>query len=202
MSQKLVVCPECDALYRRRPLDIGESARCTRCHAILYRRLRRRPEHVLALVVAALVTFVIANTFPIVELNVQGIHNQATLVGSVAALLNEGRPLVAVLVGATTMMFPLLELLALCALLVLAELRRPTPLFGALWHFVHVLRPWGMIEVFMLGVVVALIKLTHLAQVVPGVALWAFGVLTLLLGSIVSYDLRCLWDCFDEGAPE
>jgi paraquat-inducible protein A len=51
-----------------------------------------------------------------------------------------------------------------------------------------------MIEVFMLGVLVALVKLSHLAHVLPGIALWAFGALTVLLAAILTLDLRTLWN--------
>jgi paraquat-inducible protein A len=58
-------------------------------------------------------------------------------------------------------------------------------------------RPWGMIEVFMLGVLVSLVKLSAMANVLPGVALWAFGALTMLLALVLSYDLRNLWIVID-----
>jgi len=189
-SGRLVSCPECDALHRHRSLVRGEKARCIRCHAILYRHPSLRPDQLLPLVIGALITFVIANGFPIVNLEVQGLSNSATLFGSILALWGEGRQLVAVLVFATTLLFPLIDLLAMLALLLLSRHGRP----AALWRFVQALRPWGMIEVFMLGVLVALVKLSHLAQVLPGVALWAFGVLTLLLALILSFDPRSLWD--------
>jgi len=193
MSDSLVVCLECDALHQRRALAAGEAARCIRCGAVLYRHPWLSREQVLALVVTALLTFVIANSYPIVNLTVQGIDNSATLFGSILALWNEGRMLVAVLVFATTLLFPLIDLVALLILLVLVRRRHPPPLFAPLLRFVQALRPWGMTEVFMLGVVVALVKLSHMAHILPGVALWAFGALTLLLAAIVSFDLRSLW---------
>jgi paraquat-inducible protein A len=192
----LVACPECDALHRRRPLRRGDKARCVRCGTVLYRNPRLRPDQILPLVVCALVTFGIANVFPIVDLHVQGLHSSSTLFGSILALWGEERQMVAALVFATTLLFPLVDLSAMLALLLLSRLGRPAPL----WRFVQALRPWGMIEVFMLGVLVALVKLSHLAHVLPGVALWAFAVLTILMVIILSYDPRSLWDHPNGGA--
>ncbi len=144
--------------------------------------------------VGALVTFVIANSFPIVDLEVQGQNSSATLFGSIQALWGEGRSLVAILVFATTQLFPLVDLLAMLALLLLSRRGHP----ASIWRFLRALRPWGMIEVFMLGVVVALVKLSHLAHVLPGAALWAFAALTVLLAIILTFDPRSLWDSPEE----
>ena len=192
----LIACPECDALHRRRPLTRGDKARCVRCGAVLYRYPRLRPDQMLPLVVCAMVTFVIANFFPIVDLHVQGLHSSSTLFGGIRALWGEERRMVAALVFATTLLFPLIDLSAMLALLLLSRRGRPAPL----WRFVQALRPWGMIEVFMLGVLVALVKLSHLAHVLPGVALWAFAALTIQMAIILSFDPRSLWDHPSGGA--
>jgi paraquat-inducible protein A len=142
----------------------------------------------LPLVAGALLTYLIANTFPIVNLGIQGQTVSATLLGSILALWGEGRQLVAVLVFATTLLFPLVDLLAM--LIMLLPSKRP----ALLWRFVLALRPWGMVEVFMLGTLVALVKLSHMAHVVPGAALWAFAVLTILMAVILAFDPRSLWD--------
>ncbi|WP_199175577.1 paraquat-inducible protein A [Telmatospirillum siberiense] len=190
MTGHLVACPECDALHRRRALRRGAKARCVRCGAVLYRHPHLHPDQLLPLVVCALLTYVIANVFPIVDLQIQGQTNSATLYGSILALWREGRELVAVLVFATTLLFPLVDLLAMLVLLLTFRRGRP----ATLWRFVEGLRPWGMIEVFMLGMLVALVKLSHLAHVLPGVALWAFAALTLLMAAILTFDPRALWD--------
>jgi paraquat-inducible protein A len=160
-----------------------------RCGAVLYRRSRLRLDQLLALVVGALVTFLLANAFPIVDLEVQGIRNSTTLAGSVLALWGEGRWPVAILVCLTTQVFPVIDLLAMLVLLAAAQggwsFKGPVVL---VFRFVRVLRPWGMIEVFMLGTLVALVKLSHLAHVMPGVALWAFGALTVMTTVVVSFD--------------
>jgi len=189
-TDSLVACPECDLLHRRRPLARGEKAKCIQCGGVLYRRPGLQAGQMVPLVIGALITFLIANGFPIVDLQVQGLRTSATLFGSILALWGEGRMVVAILVFTTTLLFPLIDLLSMLALLLLSHHGHP----ALLWRFVQALRPWGMIEVFMLGVLVALVKLSHLAQVLPGVALWAFAALTVLLAVILSFDPRSLWD--------
>ncbi len=194
VMDQLCACPHCDALHRRPPLRRGEKALCVRCGSTLARRHRLAPDQVLALVVAAVMVFAIANAFPIVDLRIQGLHGGTTLFGAVAALWSDGRQPMAVLVCATTQAFPLLDLASMLALLLAVSRRRRPGWFGPLLRAVQELRPWGMVEVFMLGVVVSLVKLSGMAHILPGMALWAFALLTVLMAAILSFHPHQLWD--------
>lgn len=189
----LIACPECDRLHVRTPVRAGEKAKCVRCGAVLHQEPRWRPDQMLAVVATALIAFIIANAFPILELRVQGSVSKATLLGSIVILWGEGRELVAATVFVTAWLTPLFDLLAMAALLLAALSGRRPVYFAPLLRLLLSVRPWGMIEVLMLGVLVSMIKLSHLALMTPGVALWAFICLTLLLAVVLSYDPRCLW---------
>lgn len=189
----LIACEECDALHRRQALGRGEAALCRRCGAELEREAGVHGRRALPLALAGIVVYVIANAFPIVEMEMQGIASRATLAGSVLALDAGGMPLVALLVMATTILFPLMQLLILAYLLL--GVRNPVrpPAFDACARLAQALRPWAMVEVFLLGIVVALVKLSAMATVLPGVALWAFGALTVLLAAVSSLPPRYVW---------
>jgi paraquat-inducible protein A len=189
----LIACEGCDALYGRPLLKRREIARCARCGTELERHPGRKGERMLPLTIASLVLFAIANAFPIVEIEVGGSTSQTTLLGSVVALAGEGRALVATIVLATTILFPLLQLTVLFYLLMPSRQSRPPAGFDWLVRAIQSVRPWGMIEVFLLGVLVAIIKLSSMAIIVPGPALWAFVALTLLLTAVLSFDPRTLW---------
>jgi len=192
--RSLVVCEGCDAVYRRPTLHAREVAHCLRCGTELARHPGAQQQRMLPLTVACLILFAIANLFPIVEIKLQGLASQTTLAGAVVALGGEGMSLVAMLVLATTLLFPLMQLAILFYLLVpLNRGRRPRG-FPMLVRLLQSLRPWGMVEVFLLGVLVAIVKLSGMATVVAGPALWAFVGLTVMLTVVVSFDPRTLWD--------
>ena len=196
----LIACPNCDTLHRRTDVPARGAARCVRCHSVLYRAPDLRLSRVLALTLSCLIVFAIANAFPIVEIEVQGIYTRTTLIGAAWALYREGMWLVALLVFTTTVLSPLSQLLALVHLIgPLSVGRRPYAVFHVM-RAIEFCRPWGMIEVFMLGVLVSLVKLSSMASVLPGIALWAFGALTVLLAMVLSYDLRNLWLVIDRTA--
>ena len=195
----LIACEGCDALYTRPLLQRREIARCARCGTELERHPGGKAERMLPLTIASLVLFAIANAFPIVEIELGGSTSRTTLLGAVIALAIGDRALVAAIVLATTILFPLLQLTVLFYLLMPS--REPGPPAGFDWlvRAIQSVRPWGMIEVFLLGVLVAIIKLSSMAIIVAGPALWAFVALTLLLTAILSFDPRGLWT--DELAP-
>lgn len=190
---RLVACEYCDAIYERTPISPGERALCLRCGGELYRESRRHYRRLLPLVITALILFLISNAFPIVEMDLKSVRTQTTLLGAVQALYDDHMALVAALVFATTILFPLAELLMMAYLLVpMAQHRMPAG-FDRIVRGIRQTRPWGMIEVFMIGVPVTLVKLSTMARVLPGIALWSFGALVIVLAAMLSFDPRDLW---------
>src|SRR5262245_5755928 len=193
-ANALIACHECDLLQRQRPLPDGGRALCPRCGATLYRSHARGNERALALALGAIVLFVIANSFPIVSLELGGERVEAKLYGAVRQLYRTDMQLLAALVFVTMLVMPLTQLVAMCWLL--APLRDGGWTRGRSFVFraLQSARTWGMVEVFVLGVLVTLVKLAHLAHAVPGIALWSFGALMLAIAAAeASFDPRELW---------
>ncbi|HVP09122.1 MAG TPA: paraquat-inducible protein A [Burkholderiales bacterium] len=195
MSAPLAACHECDLLQREVPLPAGGVARCVRCGAELYRDRPHSLDRALALTAGALLLFAIANCFPILGLALQGQVINTTLYDTVDRLWDEDMKSVAALVFATTIAMPALELGALAYLLAPVRFGRLPPHFALVFRVLQAVRPWGMVEVLMLGVLVSLVKLAHLAGVVPGIALWSFGALMLVMAALAAvFDPRALWE--------
>jgi paraquat-inducible protein A len=196
----VILCDSCDAICDRVPLGEREIASCPRCGIELERHHGAQRERILPLTVASLIVFVIANLFPIVEIELRGLRSETTLAGAVIALAGDGRSLLALLVLATTLLMPLLHLLILLWLLVPLQWGRGCRAagFAPLVRALQALLPWGMVDIFLLGVLVAIIKLSSMATVLPGPALWAFMALTVLLTMVTAFDPRRLWQMVDE----
>jgi paraquat-inducible protein A len=192
---RLLACHECDLLQRVAILPLGGKAYCRRCSALLYRHIHDGLERTLAFTLAAAVFMVVANVFPIIYLDAQGSNTSTTLYGAVRTLNNDGMPSVAALVFATTILVPAVAIAAMLYMLLPLRLGWVPARLSVMFRLVHVLKPWGMVEVFMLGTLVSLAKLAHIAQVVPGTALWSFGTLMLLLAAAAaSFDPDELWE--------
>ena len=167
-SPALLGCPECDLLQRPIPVVPGQAALCGRCGARLYRAPGAGPDRIVPLALAGFVALSVAVGFPIIALDIKGTQVQTTLIGAAQALYENHMAPLAALVIATTVVYPLLALFGM----VLKHPRRPALLRAIL--------PWCMVEVFVLGVLVAYAKLAHMVTVTPGPGAWALGAFVLL----------------------
>jgi paraquat-inducible protein A len=189
----LVACEDCDAVYRRRPLWPGAVARCPRCAAVLGRGHLLGVDGQLALSSGALVVFALGNVSDIVTLDLRGVQSQVTLWESIWFTWLSGQQVVALLAGATAFAFPLaVILLRLYVLTPLAAGRRVRGFVPAMRALRWVTR-WSMVEVFLFGTLVAIVKIAGLASVIPGVGIFSFGVLTLLLAANQAAGLHGIW---------
>ena len=188
----LIGCEYCGAVYRRRVLAKGQIAVCTRCKAVLARHSALRPADWLALALAALAVFAIANAYPVASMSAGGTVRSATLLQAVAVTAGHGHMLVAVMVALSAFAVPLLQLCLLAWVLwPLAVGRRPAGFEPAL-RLLDGLRPWSMVPVFLLGVIVAVVKVSGSARVSAGAGLWGFAALTVLLTVLGRLDADTL----------
>jgi paraquat-inducible protein A len=196
--ESLIACHECDLLHQRRPLPPDGTARCVRCGAVLYRRKQNSLDRVLALTVAGLILFVIANMYPFLTFRLEAQIQETNLITGVKELYQQGMWIVAGVVLLTTIVMPLLELTGMLIVLVPLKLRRRPWKLALLFRAIRTLRPWGMMEVFMIGILVAAVKLVKMASIIPGTALYAFLILIFVLAaSAAALDPHIVWKKLD-----
>jgi len=191
----LVGCPHCDLLQRLPELALGASARCPRCNFELWRRREDSLDRTLALAIAAAILYIVANSVPMLGLTVVGRQAFTTVLGGAQHLWEDGRDTVAALVLFTAVVAPALQIGFMLAI-VLGARREPVPGWvGVLLRHHGITQTWSMIEVMMLGVLVALIKIADYATVIPGLALFVLGVLVFVLAGMQSaFDPRVVWE--------
>ncbi len=190
---ELVICNECDAVHERIALARGTVARCRRCNALLGRGHVLGTEKLLAFAIASMLLIIVGNSAPIVTLDLQGVVSQATLPQAIEATWAAGQPFVAVLTAATALVCPLV--FTLLRLYLLGSLVRgivPRGFVPAMHMLVFVTR-WGMPEVFMLGTLVAVVRCASLTSATPGIGLFAYAAVTLLITAITAAGTHTLW---------
>lgn len=199
----LIACLHCDLVQRLPQLPAGAAARCPRCNKELWRRREDSLNRTLALGLAAAVLYVVANSAPMLGLSVAGRNAFTTVFGGAAQLWVDGRQLVAGLVLLTAVIAPALQI-GFTVTAALAGLRDPVPRWvGVLLRYHPTTLTWSMIEVMMLGVLVALIKIAELATVLPGVAIYALGALIFVLAAMqATFDPREVWERVTWAAAE
>ena len=199
MTKSLIACHECDLLHKIQPLPDGGAARCVRCDALLYYQKKDSLDRTLALIVAGLVLFIVANTFPFLAMKSKGLVRETTLITGVKGLYLQGMESLALLVLLTSILIPFVQIAGMLYVLVPLKFNRVPRNLALVYRFIRGLQPWAMMEVFMLGILVSYVKLGKMAKIVPGLAIYSFVVLIFVLaGAAASLDPRIIWDRLGE----
>lgn len=190
----LVVCEHCDGVYTRRTLAPHGVVHCSCCGAGLYRAGRLDIERSLALTIAAAIVWAIANACPVLRIGLHGLHCEATLWQAAAALAQGPTAPIAAPAALALSVAPGLQIGLLSWILIHARAGRRAPgTVGAL-RMLAILRPWSMVEVGLLAILVAVVKLAGFVDVVPGPGIWATAILVTLLPLTAHHDAAQLWE--------
>jgi paraquat-inducible protein A len=174
LAAEHTACIECDLLLTVGELEEDQRAECPRCGHLLTVASADGLTRSLAYAIAALILLAIANSFPFLVLKAQGLEQVMTLPRTAYELYRDGYAPLAVLVLGPIVGVPALMLGTLAALLVFVRRRRAAPWLVPAGRILFVLSPWSMVEVFVIGVLVSLVKIAALASVVLGLSFWAY----------------------------
>lgn len=195
LSHNLRACPDCDLLQELPVLETGQAAHCTRCGHTLIKIKKDSLNRSLAFAVTGIFLFILSNISPFISLSALGIYQDSTLFSASLALYTEGRPLLGILVFLTTIFFPLLSLTGMMVVLSSVKMNRVNRGFIApLFRFLMSTDAWGMLEVFMLAVLVAVVKLGDIAVIIMGPSMYAFASLIVVMTMMsLSLDPEDVW---------
>jgi len=200
LKPEYIACRDCDLLYPIKEINFGHTARCDRCGSVLLQKKENSIIRTLALTIAGLILFVIANVYPILTLKVIGATTTNTLIIGVIALFESGLKISAILVFLTSILLPFFKLLALLYVLLPITMNYRLPGMAWVFRMYDVIDNWGMLEVYMLTTVIAIVKLADIAEVSMNLGLYAFiGLFFLTFSASVVLDSRIVWDKLEKG---
>jgi len=195
-----VACETCGLVQGLPRLAPGVAAYCARCGARLARGDGGSLARTAALSLAALMFYLPANLYPILRLEWYGTHTENTALDGAITLFRQGQPAIAIVVFLASIAVPILKLLALFYLAATVKLRSAAWQRQRVWIFrtLELIGPWAMLDVFVMSVLVALVKLGELATVVPGPGLFSFTAVAILtIMASASFDPRLIWERVD-----
>ncbi len=192
---RYVACQDCDALFTALKVGEGERVLCPRCGANLFTRHYNTVQRTSALVLAAAVLYVAANLFPFLTLSADYRESDMLLIQSVTGLEGTGYPPLASAVAIFVFVSPVVIICGLLYLLLPLLAGKRLSGSTALCRLVYEARHWNMVEVYLLGVLVSLLKLGSLAQLKLGISFYAYvGFIVCLTAAVATTDYRELWD--------
>ena len=191
----VVACPDCDLINQVPALAAGESASCVRCEAMLSRNPPNSINRGIALTFTAIMLYTITCTFPFLSFGKAGIVAHTKLFSGIIGLYQEGMYFLSVAVSFTTVVVPVLIMAGLCYLLLPLRVNMRLPGAARTLRTILHLQPWNMVEIFMIGIIVAGVKLQKMAALEPGIGAWAFIVMIFVMAAIAtSLEPRVLWE--------
>jgi paraquat-inducible protein A len=196
----LIACDECDALIARPVVPHGWEARCGCCGGLIGRCGIMGLQHSVAWASAGVVFWLVANLEPFMAFSVAGSTQVSRLAEGVTQLAAAGRWGLALLVAACSIVVPLLRLLALLWLQVPLLLGKRVPMLSLSWPAFRRLQGWGMLDVYLLGAIVALVKFGDYGDLELGRGFFAF--VALVLSSAAAHacsEPERVWESGSEG---
>jgi paraquat-inducible protein A len=193
----VLCCATCGLTLRVEPLARGQRAECPRCGATVGEGPHGSLQLTAALAIAALILYVPANLYPILRMHMYGAYSESTVWDGVVSLAQANQYFVALIVLLASIVIPVLKLAGLLYLVISARFKLGRRLKGRarIYRFIDVIGPWAMLDVFLLAVLVALVKLGQIATILPGPGLIAFSaVVVLTMLASASFDPRLIWE--------
>ncbi len=169
----LVICHKCHTLHKEITIQDGSKACCRECKTVLYRYDSKLAEHGLALSIAALIFFALANFFPLVKIEILGHEQFITIPKTFVSLFDNGFYIVGLLCAFLIFIFPLMTFFIYIFLFLLLKLKTGEKLSKELLILLSHITPWSMSDIFLISILVALVKLIGYAQIHMGIAFWA-----------------------------
>jgi paraquat-inducible protein A len=184
-------------VYAKPPANRDQVARCTECGAVISHHAQADVNVVLAIASACAVLLLIANLTPILAIDVAGTHVEANIWTAVLSMQGGWFSVGAAVLLVTMLLAPLVQILLVLWIMSFARVGKRAPGFVSVLLTLHVLRPWSMSEVFLLGALVAIVKLGSFIPIITGPGVWALALLTVLLAVLGHFDPRWWWSLKD-----
>ncbi len=198
-GQGLCSCHVCNLVSRRGPESA--QARCPRCGASLHFRKPGSVARCWALLLAAYILYIPANLLTIMETGSLFSYRRDTIMSGVIQLWKTGSYAIAVVVFIASVTIPLLKLISLTLLLVSVQRRsrwRPRQR-TQLYRMVEFVGRWSMLDIYVVTLLAALVRLGNIATVKAGPGALAFGaVVVLTMFASMQFDPRMIWDPFQK----
>jgi len=193
----LVACPSCGTITRLFVELLDDPPRCQLCHTRLYSRKPMSLQRSWAWLIAGLIAYVPANSYPIMFTSTFGEQEPNTIIGGILLLLELKSYPVALVVFVASIVVPVLKFFAVGYLLLSIQRGMQGRRYDRtqLYRLTEFIGRWSMIDVFVVAILAALVQIGSVAQIEPGFGATAFGatvIFTML--SAMSFDSRLIWD--------
>ena len=175
-----IICHKCHSLYQNVPIAEGSKALCSKCGVVLYHHDGKLIDNGLALSITGLIFFILANTFPLIKIEILGSESFISISSMIVSLITSGYYLVGLFVAYLIFIFPLMIFILYILIFTLLKMGKGEALSKKLLILLSRILPWHMSDIFLISILVAMVKLFALAQIHIGTSFWTLIVFVLI----------------------
>jgi len=199
MSFSYLSCHECDTISRVTDPHREGRFKCPNCKNLLYKNRAGMVEKVFAYNLAALILFAVTNYFPFLSFHVVGNTSHANFTTSIYYLFQDEQYMMGMAILTTTILVPLTRILLYIALFGPLYFGHLPSYATSVLKWLEALLPWGMLDVFLIGVLVSMVKLVKMGTIIPGTSLWAFMIMVFVMAAAqVAFEPHAIWEKIGE----
>ena len=185
-SNRVIACHGCGQVVQIPDMPDKTTAKCFRCGSRLFRKLPDTVDRTLALAFTSLILFIVTNIYPFLAMRMEGFIQESNLITGIVTLYHQGMPGLALLVILTVLILPLLQITGLIYIYLPLKLGFLPWKTAQVFRFIRFLQPWTMMEIYMLAILIAMVKLAKMATIIPGLASGTFLLLIFILAAALS----------------
>lgn len=192
-----VGCHTCQLVCHLPRHDDHAHGRCPRCGSSLHRRKPDSLNRTGALLITAALLYIPANLYPVMTFTSLGSGEPSTILGGVEELIAANMWPLALIVFVASILVPMLKLLSMTYLVLSVRFRSSWRLRERtiIYRLNELVGRWSMVDVFVITLLAALVRLGSIASITPGVGIVAFAsVVIITMTAALTFDPRLIWD--------
>lgn len=199
--ENLIGCPDCDLLVRKSHPKTGYNMACPRCGALLLKFRNNSIDRTLALSLSGLILFFPACFLPLLNFKVLGFSGKCTMVKAAVQMFSSGYWWMGFLVLFCSILVPFIVLSILFFISFSVRMGRYPAIIGKTLKAYHHLSEWTMLDVYMIGILISLIKMKDYGELYSGLGLYSFiGLLAMVIMTMLSFDSHYVWDQLEDNS--
>ena len=190
----LISCKNCHKMYERENFD---NFVCTRCNHIVRKRIKDSLQVSLALTICAILLYIPAMLYPIMEVTRLGVKIESTILEGVVSFVEQGSYFIAIVVFTASVIIPLIKLVGL--LFIFISLKINVKMHNnrkiLIFKFVEAIGKWSMIDIYVVAILASIVQLDEIFNIKGGIAATSFALMVILTMIAANrFDTRIIWD--------
>lgn len=190
----LISCKNCHQMYEKENYN---DFVCTRCNHIVRKRIKNSLQVSLALTICAILLYIPAMVYPIMEVTRLGVKIESTILEGVTSFLNMESYFIAIVIFIASIVIPMIKLVGL--LFIFVSLKINIKLSNnrkiLIFKFIEAIGKWSMIDIYVVALLASIVQLDELFNIKGGLAATSFALMVILTMIAANrFDTRIIWD--------